>query len=74
MFLDYKVQRRVYKAAKAAGASEAELATLLQYPRGWAANLGLVRDAHGHDQHIHIRFDCGPCEPECVRKGDAAGD
>ncbi|MCA9682833.1 MAG: penicillin-insensitive murein endopeptidase [Myxococcales bacterium] len=66
IFLDYGAQRRLYKAAKQAGASEEELDMLLQYPRGSAANLGLVRHAPGHEGHIHVRYPCGPAEPECA--------
>lgn len=66
IFLDYKVQRRLYRAAKAAGASEEELDALLQYPRGKRANLGLVRHSPGHRGHIHVRFPCGPHESLCA--------
>lgn len=66
IFLDYTAQRRLYKAAQAAGASEAELDEMLQYPRGSKANLGLIRHSPGHDGHIHVRFPCGPAEPECA--------
>ncbi len=66
IFLDYAAQRRLYRAAQAAGASEAELDEMLQYPRGSKANLGLIRHSPGHDGHIHVRFPCGPAEPECA--------
>lgn len=66
IFLDYKAQRRLYRAAKAAGASEDELDALIQYPRGSRASRGLVRHSSGHEQHLHVRFGCGPFEPECV--------
>ncbi|PRQ08860.1 penicillin-insensitive murein endopeptidase [Enhygromyxa salina] len=66
IFLDYDSQRRLYKAAKAAGASEPVLDDTLQFPRGSAASLGLVRHSPGHEGHIHVRFDCGPAEPECA--------
>jgi murein endopeptidase len=66
IFLDYAAQRRLYKAAQAAGASEAQLDAMLQYPRGSKANLGLIRHSPGHDGHIHVRFPCGPAEPECA--------
>jgi LysM repeat protein len=66
IFLDYRVQRRLHKAAVAAGATDQEREALLQYPRGRFARLGLVRHADGHDKHMHVRFACGPCEVECV--------
>lgn len=66
IFLDYRMQRRISQAARAAGATEEELGALLQYPRGKHARRGLVRHADGHDKHLHVRFRCGPCEVECV--------
>jgi murein endopeptidase len=65
IFLDYGSQRRLYKAAKAAGASEQTLDAMLQYPRGSKASLGLIRHSPGHEGHIHVRFGCGPAEVEC---------
>ena len=55
IFLDYQAQRRLYRAAVAAGASEAELDALIQYPRGYKASRGLVRHASGHEHHMHVR-------------------
>lgn len=66
IFLDYAAQRRLYRAAQAIGASEAELDAMLQYPRGSKASLGVIRHSPGHDGHIHVRFACGPAEPECA--------
>ncbi|HLT39324.1 MAG TPA: penicillin-insensitive murein endopeptidase [Enhygromyxa sp.] len=65
IFLDYGSQRRLYQAAKALGVGDEVLAATLQYPRGSKANLGLVRHSPGHEGHIHVRFACGPAEPEC---------
>jgi transposase-like protein len=65
IFLDYGSQRRLYKAAQALGIDEQTLAETLQYPRGSKANLGRVRHSPGHEGHIHVRFACGPAEPEC---------
>ena len=65
IFLDFGSQRRLYRAAKAAGASEDELAQMLQYPSGSKVSRGLIRHAPGHEGHVHIRFSCGPAEPTC---------
>jgi murein endopeptidase len=65
ILLDYGVQRRLYRRAKAAGVSEARLEEILQYPRGSRSNLGMVRHSPGHDGHIHVRYACGPYEPAC---------
>jgi hypothetical protein len=64
ILLDYGAQKRLYRKAKAAGMSEEQLAELLQYPRGYKANSGLVRHSTGHEGHIHVRFSCGPIELE----------
>jgi len=66
IFLDYRRQRRLVRAARAAGAPPELLDELVQWPRGWGSNLGLVRHASGHTGHIHIRFACAPHEVECV--------
>ncbi len=66
IFLDYRRQRRLVRAARAAGATPDELDDLVQWPRGWGANLGLVRHSHGHTGHIHVRFACAPYEVECI--------
>ncbi|MEM6295330.1 MAG: penicillin-insensitive murein endopeptidase [Myxococcota bacterium] len=66
IFFDYKRQKYLYRAAKAAGASDEELAALVQYPRGSYARRGLVRHYPGHEKHLHIRFGCGPCEVSCA--------
>lgn len=66
IFLDYKAQRRLYRAAKEGGATDEQLAAMMQYPRGSRVSRGLVRDSPGHDTHMHVRFGCGPYETECV--------
>lgn len=65
IFLDYDSQRRLHRAARALGVEDEVLTATLQYPRGSKANLGRVRHAPGHEGHIHVRFACGPAEPEC---------
>jgi murein endopeptidase/LysM repeat protein len=69
VYLDYALQRELYRAMKAAGIAPDELARILQYPRGWAAHRGLVRHEPGHTAHLHVRFGCGPCEVECIELG-----
>ena len=65
IFLDYRLQKRVYKVAKAAGADRLTLRRLIQFPRGSAASRGLVRHSPGHDIHLHVRFACADYEREC---------
>lgn len=66
IFLDYKRQKYLHRAAKASGADDDTLREMLQYPRGSHARRGLVRHYPGHEKHFHIRFGCGPCEFTCT--------
>lgn len=66
IFLSYRRQRYLYRAARAAGASAAELGRLIQYPRGPRHNSGLVRHAEGHDVHMHVRIRCSPGNDRCL--------
>jgi len=63
VFLSRAQQGGLYKAAKACGATAAELDQIVQYPR--TKKVGIVRDAPGHTAHMHVRFVCGPEEAEC---------
>ena len=55
VFLDYKRQKYLHRAAKAAGADEDTIREMLQYPRGSYARRGLVRHYPGHEKHFHPR-------------------
>jgi murein endopeptidase len=59
IFLDHAVQRRLYAWAHARGTPDADLATLLQYPRGKDTQVGLVRHWPNHADHLHVRFKSG---------------
>jgi murein endopeptidase len=69
MYLDYALQKEMYRTLKAAGIDQELIAKVLQYPRGYEARRGLVRHEPGHTQHLHVRFGCGPCEVECIELG-----
>lgn len=56
MFLDYAVQRRLYRWAHERGTPEADLAALFQYPRGKDVHAGLIRHWPNHTDHVHVRF------------------
>lgn len=66
VFLDYGLQKLLHKAALDMGVEESVRRRMIQWPRGDAAHLGLVRHSSGHEAHIHVRFRCGPHETECV--------
>jgi murein endopeptidase len=65
IFLEHRLQKVLYRAAQASGASKKELAALIQWPRPAKTNNGVVRHAKGHTSHIHIRLKCGPRESKC---------
>ena len=56
----------LYRAAKADGASSAELRKWFQYPSGQTHPLGIVRHFPHHADHMHVRFVCPASDPECV--------
>lgn len=66
IFLDYRLQKRLYKVAKAAGADRKTLRRLIQFPRGSQAKRGILRHSPGHDIHLHVRFACADYESECA--------
>lgn len=66
IFLDRRLQRHLYWAARWAGKTPEELEPIIHWPakdRKWEA---IVRHARGHKGHIHIRLLCGPEEPRCA--------
>lgn len=56
IFMDYPLQRVLYKYAQKKGVSKARLKKLFQYPRGKRAHYGIIRDEPGHATHYHVRF------------------
>lgn len=74
ILLDYDMQKSLHQAAQDMGVEEAVRRRIIQWPRGRAAASGLVRHSRGHQEHIHVRFRCGPFETECVDASAAAPD
>lgn len=66
IFLSYRRQRYLYKAAQRVGASQKDLERLIQYPRGSRHRRAMVRHAEGHDIHIHIRIRCAAGNERCI--------
>lgn len=56
IFMDYPLQRVLYKYAKKIGEKQAFLDEAFQYPRGAHVYRGIIRDEPGHDTHFHVRF------------------
>ncbi|WP_106094348.1 penicillin-insensitive murein endopeptidase [Enhygromyxa salina] len=65
IFLSTSRQKRLYKAAKKAGASKDMLERTIQYPSSSGTNNGIVRNASGHTAHFHVRFSCAANETRC---------
>ncbi len=65
IFLGYGRQRELYEAARRAGVSTDRLSRELQYPEGRYAP-AIVQHQSGHEEHIHVRFKCGPEERGCT--------
>jgi murein endopeptidase len=66
VFVDHALQRPLYEAARAAGATREELATWFQWPRGSGVRAGIVRHVPRHTEHLHVRFTCAPHDERCV--------
>ena len=65
IFLSYRQQRLLYRAAQSLGARQKELDRIFQYPRGPRSNHGVIRDADGHVIHVHIRIKCAREATQC---------
>ncbi|MEM6996823.1 MAG: penicillin-insensitive murein endopeptidase [Myxococcota bacterium] len=65
VFLDYGVQKKLYKYAQGKGVSKAKLGKIFQYPHGRRSRRGLVRHEPHHADHMHVRFRCAPKDAKC---------
>jgi murein endopeptidase len=65
IFLDYDVQGRLYKWAKASGVKAQLLGRIFQYPHGRGSAAGLVRHEPNHADHLHVRFRCAKTDAAC---------
>ena len=65
VFIDHALQEPLYRAARAGGATSAELARWFQWPGDADRHVGIIRHAHGHQDHLHVRFACAEHDREC---------
>lgn len=65
VFIDYKLQKTLYREAKRNGATKAELGRWFQYPRGASGVSGIIRHFPKHADHMHVRFACHGSDEEC---------
>ncbi len=65
IFLDYGLQKRIYKAARESGLSKEQLAGWIQWPLKQPKHQ-VVRHVKGHKVHFHVRVRCADNEKHCV--------
>lgn len=65
IFLDHRLQKHLYWAARWDGKTPEELAPIIHWPRKERKWEAIVRHSRGHKGHIHVRFLCGPEEERC---------
>lgn len=73
IFLNLDLQRRLYEAARSMGESREALAGVIEWAHG-ARKRSIIRHSKGHDDHIHVRFRCGPHERHCHGSGSGEGE
>lgn len=66
IFLDRRLQERLYWAARWDGWTHEELAPIIHWPRKDKKWESIVHHARGHKGHIHVRLLCGPNERRCA--------
>lgn len=72
IFMDYKVQKRLYEHALEQGVDEAELDRLFQYPRG--DDEAVFYHWPGHARHFHVRFGKVPADPPAAADDEPTDD
>lgn len=65
IFIDYRLQAKLYKYAKRKGVPKARLDQWIQYPRGRYEPEGIIRHYPNHEDHLHVRFVCPYSDRRC---------
>jgi murein endopeptidase len=65
IYLQVELQRRLYQAALWEGMEPEQLGSIIQWPSKSGPDGALVRHEAGHENHMHVRFRCGPAESRC---------
>ncbi len=65
IYLDYEVQKILYKAALRDGWTAEQLAGVFEYPDGRGAEGRIVRHRWNHLDHMHVRVRCPPGDARC---------
>lgn len=56
VFVNYRLQRKLYHYAVSKGYPKAWLSEVFQFPRSKMAHKGIVRHEPGHMHHLHLRY------------------
>lgn len=67
IFIDYRLQAKLYRHAKRKGATKSQLGRWIQYPRGKYEPEGVIRHFPNHEDHLHVRFVCPYSDLKCRR-------
>ncbi len=65
IFIDYRLQAKLYRYAKRKGVPKANLDRWIQYPRGRYEPEGVIRHYPNHEDHLHVRFVCPYSDLRC---------
>jgi len=65
IFIDYRLQAKLYRYAKRRGVGKAQLDRWIQYPRGKYEPDGVIRHFPNHEDHLHVRFVCPYSDLKC---------
>ncbi len=68
IFVDFSIQRRLYRHAVAIGEDPEWLRQVFEYPTQHRHGTHVIRDARGHDDHYHVRFRCLESEENCQER------
>jgi murein endopeptidase len=66
IFVNYYIQKIMYAYMQKKGKEEPYLAKLIQYPKPVEKRVAFIRHDPGHDDHMHIRFQCPANSPACT--------
>jgi len=66
IFVDYDLQKYLYRAAMNMGYSDDQLAIIFQYPANRYKKKGIIRYSPGHRNHFHVRFKCPDGDNRCI--------
>lgn len=66
IFVDYGLQKYLYRAAMNMGYSDRQLEVIFQYPANRYRKKGIIRYSPGHRDHFHVRFTCPDGDEDCV--------